>query len=95
MIDGLMTHVPSLGIAGLLFVMWWYERQERVRNADGVQESLRCTAQAANVNERLLDVIRANTEALTALREELRSQRESEAQWRMRIAQQIERLGAG
>jgi hypothetical protein len=90
--DPLVTQALSLGISGLLFVMWWYERQERARNASNVQEALHYMNQIADVNEHLLDVIRANTEALAGLREELRAGRGAEAEWRARVSRQIEQL---
>lgn len=91
----ILQHLPSLGISGLLFVMWWYERQERARTAAGVQEALKYTSQIADINNHLLDVIRANTDALSALREELRSHRMTETEWLGRLSRQLERLDAG
>lgn len=88
----LLSQLPSLGIAGLLFVMWWQERQERVRGSAGVRDALQYAGQIADVNRNLLDVIRANTEALAALREELRSHRASEADWLARLTQRLDEL---
>lgn len=86
----LAEQLPSLGIAGLLFVMWWHERQERVRS-NGVGRAARCQAeQLVGVNDHLLAVIRSNTEALTALREELRAHRATEAEWITRLATQLD-----
>ena len=88
----LLQQLPSLGIAGLLFVMWWYERQERLRGVTAVQVSADHTSRLLEVNSHLLDVIRGNTEALVALREELRAHRETEAAWISRLSGQLERL---
>jgi hypothetical protein len=88
-----LTQLPSLGISGLLFVMWWVERQERTRSTAGLQDALQYAGQVSEVNKNLLDVIRANTEALTALREELRSHRATEAEWLTRLTHQLEELG--
>ncbi len=88
----ILSQLPTLGISGLLFVMWWVERQERARGAAGLREALQYAGQVAEVNKNLLDVIRANTEALTALREELRSHRASEAEWLGRLGRQLEDL---
>jgi len=93
MLDEIAKQAVSLGIAGLLFVMWWFERQERTRNAAGVQQALQYTDQVSDVNEQLLDVIRANTDALAALREELRTHRMLETEWLNRVSQQLEKLG--
>ena len=95
MLNAIATQALSLGISGLLFVMWWYERQERTRNATDVREALQYMDQISDVNGHLLDVIRANTEALAALREELRSFRVAEAEWRKHLVQQLEKLGQG
>ena len=76
MFEQVVQQLPSLGVSGLLFVMWWIERQERTRSQEGLSEALRHTAAIASLNSQLLDVVRANTEALTALREELRAQRD-------------------
>lgn len=90
----LLQQLPSLGIGGLLFVMWWFERQDRGRCQLGWHDALRSGAQAGEVSNRLVEVVRANTEALTALREELRSHRLSETEWLGRLSQQLERLSA-
>jgi hypothetical protein len=92
MLDEIAKQAVSLGIAGLLFVMWWFERQERTRNAANVQQALQYTNQVSDVNEQLLDVIRANTDALAALREELRTHRMLEADWLNRVSRQLEKL---
>lgn len=92
MFDSVARDAISLGITGLLFVMWWYERQERVRSAAGLTEALQYTRQTADVNEHLLSVVRANTEAVAALREELRSHRGVESEWLGRLSRQLERL---
>ena len=78
--------LPSLGIGGLLFVMWWIERQERGRMQSGLQDALRQATQVTQINTHLLDVLRANTAAFTALREELRAHRAQQRDW-------LERLG--
>ncbi len=88
-----LSQLPSLGVAGLLFVMWWVERQERTRGTAALRDALQYVGQVTDVNRSLLDVIQANTEALTALREELRSHRASEAEWLARLTQQLEDLG--
>jgi hypothetical protein len=92
MFDEIIKQAVSLGIAGLLFVMWWFERQERTRNSSSVQQALQYTCQVSEVNEQLLDVIRANTDALAALREELRTHRMLETDWLNRVSRQLEKL---
>lgn len=94
MLDGIGQHLPSLGISGLLFVMWWYERQERGRYSSGMQEALKNTTQMSDITDHLLDVIRTNTEALSALREELRSFRTTETEWLSRLSRQLDTLSA-
>lgn len=95
MLDAIATQALSLGISGLLFVMWWYERQERTRNTGNVRDALQYMDQISDVNDHLLGVIRANTEALAALREELRSARIAEAEWRKHLAQELDKLAGG
>ncbi len=90
--EELVTQALSLGISGLLFVMWWNERQERARGVAQVQEALQHARQTAAATEHLLDVIRANTDALAGLREELRAGRLAETEWRGRVAGEFERL---
>ncbi|MBN2447090.1 MAG: hypothetical protein JXO22_10205 [Phycisphaerae bacterium] len=92
MLEPLLDQIPSLGIAGLLFVMWWYERQERGRAGRVAQQASWHAGQVTEINDHLLDVIRTNTAALTALREELRSQRATEIEWFGRLSRQLERL---
>lgn len=88
----IVAQLPSLGVAGLLFVMWWIERQERTRGLVGLRDALEQVRRVGEINDGLLDVIRGNTAALTALREELRAQRDSDAHWRQRLAEQLEEL---
>jgi hypothetical protein len=92
MLNEVLPQLPSLGIAGLLFVMWWIERQERTRGGAMVQQSGQRAAQLVEINDHLLDVIRCNTEALSALREELHSHREIETEWMSRLSRQLEKL---
>jgi len=92
MLEGVVSHLPSLGIAGLLFVMWWYERQERVRCGLVARDAIGQTGRVLEVNDHLLDVVRSNTEAMIALREELRCHRETEAEWMSRLSRQLEHL---
>jgi hypothetical protein len=92
MLDEVLRHLPSLGISGLLFVMWWFERHERLRGQTAAREAVGHTSRVLEINDHLLDVIRSNTEALIALREELRSQREAEREWFGRLSHQVEQL---
>lgn len=86
----LLTQLSSLGISGLLFVMWWLERQDRQRASAGLRDAAETGEQVSGLTSRVIEVIRANTEALTELRDELRSQHECETQWRMQLIKQLE-----
>ncbi len=88
-----LAEFASLGVAGLLFVMWWLERQERVRTLTLYTDADRYAGQFADSNRSLLDVVRANTEALAALREELRSHRSSESEWLGRLMLHLDQAG--
>jgi len=92
MVEEILRELPSLGIAGLLFVMWWVERQERARGVHAVQDALHRSHEVLSVNDHLLDVIRSNTEALMALREELHVHRETETEWFGRVSRQLEKF---
>lgn len=92
--DQILNYAVSLGISGLLFVMWWLERQERTRVSATVHDATLLTERLTGVNDQLLEVIQQNTEALTALRGEIRSHRMFEADWIKRLSQQLEKLGA-
>ena len=92
MFEAIIPEAMSLGISGLLFVMWWFERQERTQTAASADRILQHARQTADVNERLLEVVRANTDALAALREELRTHRVLEADWLERVSRQLEQL---
>jgi hypothetical protein len=93
MLNELLTQLPSLGIAGVLFVMWWIERNERTAGTGALRDALQQIGQVADVNANLLGVVQANTEALTALREELRSHRAGEVEWLTRLNRQLDELG--
>jgi hypothetical protein len=93
-LQAVIEQLPSLGVAGLLFVMWWYERQERVRSGTATQQSQCQATHLLDINDHLLDVIRTNTAALAALREEFRTHRETAAAWFDRLGRQLERLDA-
>ncbi len=92
MLSELWQQLPTLGVSGLLFVMWWYERAERVRGAGVAQEATSQAGRVREINDHLLDVIRSNTEASIALREELRVHRETETEWMGRLSRQLENL---
>lgn len=89
-----LEQLPSLGVAGLLFVMWWYERAERLRSMQAQQETAHALGRVNQINTHLLEVIQQNTEALVALREALHTHRLQEADWVARLTQQLERLEA-
>lgn len=89
--ESVIQQAASLGIAGLLFVMWWFERGERLQAAHAAQQSLESARRTGELNDRLIDVIQGNTAALVGLRDELRSQREEAPGWVLRLSQQIER----
>jgi hypothetical protein len=91
---GLIEQLPSLGIAGLLFVMWWYERAERLRSVQVHHDACGACDRSSQMNTHLLDVIQQNTEALVSLREALHTHRLQEADWVARLTQQLERLEA-
>jgi hypothetical protein len=88
-----LSQLPSLGISGLLFVMWWLERQERTRGTAGLRDALQYAGQVSDVNRSLLEAIRANTEALAGLREALQTHRTCETEWMERLAHQLDELG--
>lgn len=90
----LVNEAASLGVVGLLFIMWWHERQERVRSATWMRDAQSVSEVVNAANARLLDVVRANTEAVTALREELRSQRATAGEWLNRLERQLDTLDA-
>ena len=92
--DQILNYAVSLGISGLLFVMWWFERQERTRASATVHDATLLTQHLTGVNDKLLEVIQQNTEALTALRSEIHSHRMFEADWIKRLSLQLEKLGA-
>ncbi|MBW7904569.1 MAG: hypothetical protein LC135_08125 [Phycisphaerae bacterium] len=88
----MLAQLPSLGVSGLLFVMWWFERQERTKGGQQARDAVEYARRTADVSRQLIDVVRANTDALAALREELRSQRGFQTEWLSRLTQQLERL---
>lgn len=92
MLTELWQQLPTLGVSGLLFVMWWFERVERVRSASTAQEATSHAGRVLDINDHLLDVIRSNTEASIALREELRVHRETETEWMNRLSRQLENI---
>lgn len=88
----LLAQLPSLGIAGLLFIMWWLERQDRVRTVDGLHDALQYARQLADLNRNLLDIVQTNTAALTTLRDELQAHRTIEREWWERITRELGEL---
>ena len=94
MIETLSEQLASLGVAGLLFVMWWFERQERTRGARTQDALRRDGEELRGMHAQLLEVVRTNTAALAALREELRSQRETDGEWFRCFAEQLGELSA-
>ncbi len=92
MVDGVVEQLPSLGIAGLLFVMWWQERVERLRTLKRADATDCCLRDANEAGGQLLTVVRGNTDALVTLREELRATSAAEREWFERLLRQMERL---
>lgn len=90
MTQSILQSAMSLGIAGLLFVMWWQERQERMSATDASGKGATLAQCMAETNRQLVEVIAGNTQALAALREELRSHREAIGQWLERVSRQLE-----
>ncbi len=88
--EGVLAQAASLGVAGLLFVMWWQERQDRLRGEARLARLLEQAGRIGAAHEQVLEVVRANTEALTALREELRSGRALEQMWREQVLARLE-----
>lgn len=86
----LIDQLASLGISGLFFVMWWFERAERSRlsasNAAATQRSDR----QAELNDQILNVIRENADAAAALREELRAGFQVQRELLERISRQLD-----
>ncbi len=64
MLDGIAQHPPSLGISGLLFVRWWYERQERGRFELVQGEIVQMAPERARHNLTKLEVARALQDAV-------------------------------
>lgn len=92
--DAMIPQALSLGISGLLFVMWWHERQDRLATVSALRDARGESTRTGDVNAELLDVLRANTTALTSLREELKSQRAISTELLGRISRHLERLNA-
>jgi hypothetical protein len=92
--EGVLEQLPSLGVAGLLFVMWWQERQERVRQQALTAEETGRVDSWRELTDQVLGVVQGNTAALTALRTELRAQRAADLEFFGRLSRQLERLEA-
>jgi len=92
--DAMVPQALSLGISGLLFVMWWYERQDRLAAAAAAADARDDGARLGALNGELLEVLRSNTAALSGLREELKSQRAIHTELLGRISHSLERLHA-
>lgn len=90
--EEILRQAISLGISGLLFVMWWHERAERIQTGNGLADAARDKTALTDVTANLVGVIRSNTEMLSALREELRSHRQSEAQWLGAIFERLDHI---
>lgn len=88
----IVTQALSLGVTGLLFVMWWHERQDRSRSNAAQRSSSHHARAATEMSRELLDVVRGNTEALVGLREELRCGRRLQSLWLGRIQRKIEAI---
>lgn len=63
----LVSKALELGIVGLMFVMWWLERKDRVtaERREDVFKSI--VVRAENREEEVIGVIKENTKAITDL----------------------------
>ena len=67
--ESVIAAAMQLGVGGIFGVMWWTERRDRVAaEAERKEQETRLTSVEAD-RMVLLDVVRENTEAVTALRE--------------------------
>ena len=69
--ESIIAAAMQLGVGGLFGAMWWMERRDRLTGEDERQrKETRLTSVEAD-RAALMDVVRDNTEAVTALREEV------------------------
>lgn len=63
----LLGKALELGVVGLMFVMWWLERKDRV-NTEKREDTFRSIVlRAENREEEVIGVIKENTKAITGL----------------------------
>ena len=60
------------GIVGLMFVMWWNERKDRLRAEGLVGNGHTIAKNVIEQNAVLIELVKSNTAAMTALKEEIK-----------------------
>jgi len=63
----------SFGISGLIFVMWWIERYERIKVMGHYKSAVEKLSFSSEMVKQMISVVEKNTAALEALRHELHS----------------------
>ena len=57
----------ELGVVGLMFVMWWLERKDRIGSEKREDVFKNLVIRAENREEEVINVIKENTKAITTL----------------------------
>lgn len=67
----------ELGVTGLLFVMWWYERKDRISTDSKLDKATTISISFENMSKELMTCIKENTTATVKLLERIEKYEES------------------
>lgn len=69
--------IAELGVIGLLFTMWWFERKDRLATEKKCDRLENVASQSVTTTGELVKLVKESTAALVALKEEVASWREA------------------
>ena len=71
------TTYASLGIVGIMFVMWWHERKDRLISESKCNRLETVLEKSVTTTAELVKLVKESTAALVALKDEIASWREA------------------
>jgi len=65
--DPIVKMIAELGIVGALFVMWWFERKDRLKADETAKKCDVALNDVISTKQILMQIVEANTRAITSL----------------------------
>lgn len=73
----LVKPILELGVTGLLFIMWWFERQDRINTVKSLDRVTSISSSFENMSKEMIQCIKDNTTATVKLLERMEQHEEN------------------